>query len=178
MWSSLKWRWGREDAHQGLAKHRTVLGMACEDRTLASSFGNGQRWLWWTTSVEEQQNMVIVTSSSSTLGWWSSGHAEEVWRWWGEEARVWRGENEPMGWQRGLFIGVRGHAAEQHHDHKSQLNCTLVGDLESKKDGFLISLDTAETSLFLGFDWYEAGRSQFGVQATKQHAHDLGQGPG
>jgi hypothetical protein len=41
-----------------------------------------------------------------------------------------------MGRRRGLFIGVRGRAAEQHHDHKSQLNCTSVGDLESKKMDF------------------------------------------
>jgi hypothetical protein len=77
-----------------------------------------------------------VTSPSSTLGQWSSGHAKEVRRWRGEEARVCGGENEHMGRSRGLFIGVRGRAAEQHHDHNSQLNCTLVGDLESKKMDF------------------------------------------
>jgi hypothetical protein len=83
-----------------------------------------------------------VTSPSSTLGRRSSGLAEEELRRQGEEARVCIGENEHMGWHRGLFIRVRCRATEQHRDHKSQLNCTLVGDLESKKDGFIILLDT------------------------------------
>jgi hypothetical protein len=41
-----------------------------------------------------------------------------------------------MGLRRGLFIGVKGHAVEQHRDHKSQLNCTSVRDSESKKMDF------------------------------------------
>jgi hypothetical protein len=77
-----------------------------------------------------------VTSLSSTLGQRRLGRVEEVRRRQGEEARVYGKENEHMGWRRGLFIGVSSRAAEQHHDHKSQLNCTSVGDFKSKMMDF------------------------------------------